>query len=65
MSTYQKRKLVTLGDTFFVSIPINWIRYQQLKKGDYISVYTKDDLIICCKEDSEAKAESLASSRTQ
>jgi phosphate uptake regulator len=38
----KNRKLQRIGDTFYVSLPPDWVREHELKKGDKLKV-TYDD----------------------
>jgi hypothetical protein len=45
MTSKVTRKIVCVGSSFFVSIPIGFIRYFELSQGDKVEVITKSNII--------------------
>ena len=42
----EQRKLQQLGKSFCIFIPMPWIRYNKLKKGDTLTVISNEDILI-------------------
>ena len=45
MATIHKRSVFKLGDSLAVTLPISWVRYNHIKKGDKTEVITRDKKI--------------------
>lgn len=49
------RKLIDFGESYGVTIPKDWVKAKELKKGDKLVVITNDRLTISTSDDKEFK----------
>ena len=59
MSQLVERKLFKTGESLAVTLPIAWLRYRNLRKGDRVEIVINDDLVIRAKQRVRNEKESL------
>jgi len=55
-----KRKIVKIGSSYFISLPIKWVEKYGLKEGDIIQIIISSNIIILNPNRAEKVIEKVA-----
>jgi len=46
MPTKERRKIVKQGKSRIISLPPSWLNFYDIQAGDYVEVYTDEEIVI-------------------